>query len=115
MPNSPARPSVGDLFSPGGPLGSAKPGYRERPQQVDLAREAAKAFRDKGVLLADAPTGTGAGKSLAYLAPAVLSGEKVVVSTATIALQHQLLTEDLPPLKRAVSELLGYPKTTDVQ
>ena len=75
---------------------------------MDLAREVAATFRNKGVLLADAPTGTG--KSLAYLAPAVLSGEKVVVSTATLALQHQLLSEDLPPLKRAVSELLGYPE-----
>lgn len=36
MPKRPARPAVGDLFAPGGPLGSAKPGYRERPQQVDL-------------------------------------------------------------------------------
>ena len=99
---------MGDLFAPGGPLASAKPGYRERPQQVDLAREVAAAFRNKGVLLADAPTGTG--KSLSYLAPAVLSGKKVVVSTATLALQHQLLSEDLPPLKRAVSELLGYPE-----
>ena len=108
MPKRPARPAVGDLFAPGGPLASAKPGYRERPQQVDLANEVASAFRSKSILLADAPTGTG--KSLAYLAPAVLSGEKVVVSTATLALQHQLLSEDLPPLKRAVSELLGYPE-----
>src|ERR687893_741561 len=100
LPNRPARPAVGELFSPTGPLALAKPGYRERPQQVDLAHEVAKAFRNKGVLLADAPTGTG--KSLAYLAPALLSGEKVVVSTATLALQNQLLSDDLPPLKEAV-------------
>ena len=54
------------------------------------------------------PTGTG--KSLACLAPALLSGEKVVVSTATLALQHQLLAEDLPPLRAAVAKLLGYPE-----
>jgi ATP-dependent DNA helicase DinG len=75
---------------------------------VDLAREVAKTFRNRGVLLADAPTGTG--KSLAYLAPALISGEKVVVSTATLALQNQLISEDLPPLKEAVCELLGYPE-----
>lgn len=103
----PAKPALGDLFAPGGPLASAKPGYRERPQQVDLAREVARTFGERGVLLADAPTGTG--KSLSYLAPAVLSGEKVVVSTATLALQHQLLSEDIPPLKAAISRLLGYP------
>jgi ATP-dependent DNA helicase DinG len=104
----PAKPALGDLFAPGGPLASAKPGYRERTQQVDLARAVARAFGEKGVLLADAPTGTG--KSLSYLAPAVLSGEKVVVSTATLALQHQLLSEDIPPLKTAISQLLGYPE-----
>jgi ATP-dependent DNA helicase DinG len=104
----PAKPTLGGLFASGGPLASAKPGYRERPQQVDLARAVAHAFGDKGVLLADAPTGTG--KSLSYLAPAVLSGEKVVVSTATLALQHQLLSEDIPPLKAAISQLLGYPE-----
>jgi ATP-dependent DNA helicase DinG len=108
VPKRPARDTLGALFAPGGPLASAKPGYRERPQQVDLAREVARTLREKGVLLADAPTGTG--KSLAYLAPAVLSSEKVVVSTATLALQHQLLSEDLPPLRKAVCSLLGYPE-----
>jgi len=52
----------------------------------------------------------GKGQSRTYLAAVVLSGEKVVVSTATIVLQRQLLAEDLPPLKRLVSEFLGYPK-----
>lgn len=99
-----------ELFAPGGPLASVKPGYRERTQQVGLASEVARTFGEKGVLLADAPTGTGTGKSLAYLVPAVLSGEKVIVSTATLALQHQLLSEDLPPLKKAACNLLGYPE-----
>jgi ATP-dependent DNA helicase DinG len=103
-----AKDTLGGLFAPEGPLASAKSGYRERPQQVGLAREVAKTFKEKGVLLSDAPTGTG--KSLAYLAPTILSGEKVVVSTATLALQHQLLAEDLPPLKKAACSLLGYPE-----
>lgn len=73
-----------------------------------------KTFRERGVLLADAPTGTG--KSAAYLAPAILdaatssSGGRVVVSTATLALQAQLLSEDLPPMRAAAAELMGYPE-----
>ena len=73
------------LFAANGPLASRKPGYRQRPQQVDLAGAVEECFSSKSVLLADAPTGTG--KSLGYLAPAILRaaqrGEKVVVSTAT--------------------------------
>ena len=104
------------LFAADGPLASRKPGYRERPEQVDLAVAVEECFESKSVLLADAPTGTG--KSLGYLAPAILRaaqrGEKVVVSTATLALQAQLLTEDLPPLRGAAAELLGYPEEEGV-
>ena len=79
---------------------------------MDLATTVEECFESKSVLLADAPTGTG--KSLAYLAPAILRaaqrGEKVVISTATLALQAQLLNEDLPPLRSAAAELLGYPE-----
>ena len=100
------------LFDTDGPLASRKPGYRKRPEQVDLAEAVEGCFEAKSVLLADAPTGTG--KSLGYLAPAILRaaqrGEKVVVSTATLALQAQLLSEDLPPLRSATAELLGYPE-----
>jgi ATP-dependent DNA helicase DinG len=100
--------TVEKLFAEGGALASGKPGYTKRPEQVELARSVGRILEAKGVLLADAPTGTG--KSLAYLAPAALSGEKIVVSTATIALQHQLLSEDIPPLRRAVCEQLGFPE-----
>lgn len=100
--------AVETLFAEGGTLSSGKVGYARRPQQVELAHSVSRALESKSVLLADAPTGTG--KSLAYLAPAALSGEKAVVSTATIALQHQLLNEDIPPLRRAVCKQLGYPE-----
>lgn len=100
------------IFAADGPLASRKPGYRKRPEQVDLAGAVEECFASNSLLLADAPTGTG--KSLSYLAPAILRaaqrGEKVVVSTATLALQAQLLTEDLPPLRSAAAELLGYPE-----
>ncbi len=55
MPKRAARDTLGGLFDPEGPFASAKSGYRERPQQVGLAREVAKTFKEKGVLLADAP------------------------------------------------------------
>jgi ATP-dependent DNA helicase DinG len=99
---------VEEIFAPDGPLSRLDAGYERRPEQVRLAGEVSRALEVNDVLLADCPTGTG--KSLGYLAPAVLSGKKVVVSTATIALQHQLLTKDLPLLKKAVCDLGGYPE-----
>ena len=103
------------LFSADGPLSKRKPGYSERPEQVYLAA-VEECFDSKSVLLCDAPTGTG--KSLGYLAPAILRaaqrGEKVVVSTVTLALQAQLLNEDLPPLRSATAELLGYPEEESI-
>ncbi|MBA2345799.1 MAG: ATP-dependent DNA helicase [Rubrobacter sp.] len=100
-----------DLFSEAGPLASRKSGYSYRPQQLGFARAVEKTLKERGILLADAPTGTG--KSAAYLAPAILdaarSGRRVVVSTATLALQAQLLSEDLPPMRAAAAESMGYP------
>ncbi len=88
------------LFSDDGPLARALPGYRLRPGQLDMARRVAAVLREGGVLLAEA--GTGTGKTLAYLAPAVLSGKRVVVSTATKTLQTQILERDIPLLARAL-------------
>ncbi len=76
------------------------PGYENRPQQVAMAKEVFTCFKDKGRLLAEA--GTGIGKSFAYLIPAILSGEKTVVSTASIALQDQLVNKDLVFLQGAL-------------
>ena len=61
---------LSDLFADTGPLASRKSGYGYRPQQLVFARAVEKTFKERGVLLADAPTGTG--KSAAYLAPAIL-------------------------------------------
>lgn len=100
------------LFASGGPLAASKPGYSRRPQQVEMSHAVGKTLSEKGVLLADAPTGTG--KSISYIASALLraveSDEKVVISTATLSLQSQLLSEDLPPALAAVASLLGYPE-----
>lgn len=88
------------LFSPEGACAAALPGWRARPQQVAMAEAVERAIADSGVLLAEA--GTGTGKTLAYLIPALLSGGKVVISTGTKALQDQLFHRDLPAARRAL-------------
>jgi ATP-dependent DNA helicase DinG len=85
---------VDDVFGPGGSLAETLPGYESRVEQAELADAVADALAAGEHLLAEA--GTGTGKSLAYLVPALSSGGKVVVATATKALQEQLLTKDVP-------------------
>jgi ATP-dependent DNA helicase DinG len=82
------------LFAAGGPLARAHPAYRERPAQLVMAQGVEEVLARGGTLVCEA--GTGTGKSLGYLVPAALSGRRVVVSTATLALQSQLLRDDLP-------------------
>ena len=73
---------------------AALPAAEERPGQHVMANAVAAAIAGRRHVIVQA--GTGTGKSLAYLVPAVLSGQKVVVSTATKALQDQLAGKDLP-------------------
>ncbi|HEX6919933.1 MAG TPA: ATP-dependent DNA helicase [Actinomycetes bacterium] len=80
-------------------------GGSERPGQVRMAEAVEAAMRDGTHLLVQA--GTGTGKSLAYLVPALLHDGPVVVATATIALQNQVVDRDLPALVDAVEPLLG--------
>jgi ATP-dependent DNA helicase DinG len=84
-------------------------GGQERPGQVEMAEAVAAAMADRRHLLVQA--GTGTGKSLGYLVPALLHDERVVVATATLALQHQLVERDLPALTEAVADLLPKPPT----
>ncbi|MDP3062731.1 MAG: helicase C-terminal domain-containing protein [Chloroflexota bacterium] len=95
---------IARLLGPDGPLARAFPSYEHRPQQVEMAQAVANALREGGHLVVEG--GTGIGKSLAYLLPAVLfslrTGKRVVVSTNTIALQEQLLTKDIPFLLKAL-------------
>jgi ATP-dependent DNA helicase DinG len=88
------------FFAPGGALARVLPGYEERPAQQALADAVGRALGDGGLLLAEA--GTGTGKTLAYLLPAVELGRRVVVSTGTKTLQEQLVTKDVPLLARAL-------------
>ena len=83
----------------------AVPGGSSRPGQAAMAAAIGKAVQDREHLLVQA--GTGTGKSLAYLTPALLVDGPVVVSTATLALQNQLVEHDLPRLAEAVEPVLG--------
>ncbi|HVH12919.1 MAG TPA: DEAD/DEAH box helicase, partial [Longimicrobium sp.] len=93
-------------LGPTGPLAVRHPRYEDRPAQRALARMIADLYNTGGVGVAEA--GTGTGKSVAYLLPAIRwalqNGEKTVVSTNTINLQEQLVEKDLPLLRRALGE-----------
>jgi len=89
------------LLGPDGPLARVLPGFEHRRSQVEMAVAVAEVFRAGGQLVVEA--GTGTGKTLAYLVPAVLSGQKVVVSTGTKNLQEQLFYKDIPLLRQALS------------
>jgi ATP-dependent DNA helicase DinG len=88
------------IFGPDGLLARALPSYEERPQQVTMSQRVWEALRRRQTLLVEA--GTGTGKTLAYLVPAILSGLKVVVSTGTKNLQEQIFFKDIPFLQRAL-------------
>ena len=89
-----------DLLGPSGPLAGALSGYEDRAGQLAMADAVERALGEGRILLCEA--GTGTGKTLAYLVPAILSGKKIVVSTATRALQEQIYTRDLPLIERAL-------------
>jgi ATP-dependent DNA helicase DinG len=97
--------AVAAALSPAGPLARAIPSFETRDAQLRLAAAVSQAFAQGGVLLAEA--GTGTGKTLAYLVPAVLSGHRVLISTGTKNLQEQIYFKDLPVLREA----LGVPFT----
>jgi ATP-dependent DNA helicase DinG len=88
------------VFGDGGALAAKLAGYRPRAQQLAMAERVADAIRDNAVLVCEA--GTGTGKTFAYLAPALLAGGKVIVSTGTKTLQDQLFRRDLPLLRDAL-------------
>ncbi len=93
------------------------PDFEERPQQTDMAAAVAEAMANGGHWLIEA--GTGVGKSLAYLVPAALhalqNGERVVISTNTIALQEQLLKKDIPALRAMFKRAGVIAEETDLR
>jgi len=94
---------VAVLLAPGGQISRTLTDFEERPEQLRMAFAVLEAFNDDRIALVEA--GTGTGKSLAYLVPALLwalaNETRVVVSTNTINLQEQLFRKDLPFLQRA--------------
>jgi ATP-dependent DNA helicase DinG len=94
------------VFAEDGPLATLMPGYRPRRAQVDMALAVGRCLdTPRGRLAVEA--GTGTGKSLAYLVPALLSERRVVVATGTKALQDQLVDKDAPIAVAAVNAVLG--------
>ena len=93
------------FFTEGGALSRVVEGYEPRDGQRRMAEAVAAVVSEGGTLLAEA--GTGTGKTLAYLIPAILSGHRVLVSTGTKNLQEQIFYKDLPALQKA----LGRPFT----
>lgn len=90
-----------EIFSADGPIAAAEPDYRPRQAQLELAQAIQQALQDHSTLIAEA--GTGTGKTWAYLAPAFISGSKVLVSTGTRTLQDQLFKRDIPRLRKALA------------
>ncbi len=112
MPEVSPVPRVAELsdasvaaFGETGPLARVLDGYEPRPAQLEMAGAVASVLASRGVLLVEA--GTGTGKTLAYLVPAILSRQRVLVSTGTKNLQEQIFFKDLPVLREA----LGVPFT----
>jgi len=88
------------VFGPDGTIAVNLPGFETRPGQLQMAKLIERGMLEGMHAIVEA--GTGVGKSLAYLVPALRSGKKVVVSTGTIALQEQLVRKDLPLVLRAL-------------
>jgi ATP-dependent DNA helicase DinG len=91
---------VDDAFAPDGPIARALPGFEARAGQVQMAHLIQRGFLENIHTIVEA--GTGVGKSLAYLVPALRAGGRVVVSTGTIALQEQLVRKDIPLVTQAL-------------
>jgi ATP-dependent DNA helicase DinG len=97
---TPAKPTVTDVLA----AAVEAVGGSERPGQIQMAEAVTAAMESGKHLLVQA--GTGTGKSLGYLVPALLHHDRVVVATATLALQHQLVERDIPALVEAANEIL---------
>jgi ATP-dependent DNA helicase DinG len=90
------------VFADAGPLSRVVDGYEAREGQRAMAAAVADVIENGGTLIAEA--GTGTGKTLAYLIPAILSGQRVLVSTGTKNLQEQIFFKDLPSLREALNK-----------
>ena len=103
--DSPTRalPTLHEFFAPGGILARSSLPYEYRPGQLEMAKAVERALAERRHLIVEA--GTGTGKTLAYLLPALRTGQRVIISTGTKALQDQLYFRDVPFLETLVGEL----------
>jgi ATP-dependent DNA helicase DinG len=97
--------SAADLLGPEGPFAREIPNFRARESQQRMAAAVETAIADRQMLIAEA--GTGTGKTFAYLAPALMSGKRVIVSTGTKTLQDQLFHRDLPLVRGVLGARLS--------
>ena len=88
------------LLDTGGPFAGLLQGFAPRVEQIRMAAAVERMLDEKGTLVVEA--GTGIGKTLAYLVPALRSGERIIVSTGTKTLQDQLYFRDLPLVIKAL-------------
>ena len=98
-----ALPTLHEFFSPGGILARSPLPYEYRPGQLEMAKAVERALAERRHLIVEA--GTGTGKTLAYLLPALRTGQRVIISTGTKALQDQLYFRDVPFLESLLGEL----------
>src|ERR1700723_4765027 len=89
-----ALPSLHEFFSPGGILARSPLPFEYRPGQLEMAKAVERALAERRHLIGEA--GTGTGKTLAYLLPALRSGRRGIISTGTKNLQEQLFFKDVP-------------------
>ena len=94
------RPQIIQIFSADGVLSKYIPGFRPRAEQIEMAETVDLNIKNKSVLIVEA--GTGTGKTLAYLAPVLLSNKKTIISTGSKNLQDQLFNRDLPAIQGAL-------------
>lgn len=96
--------SISELLASDGPLATQIPGFEMRDEQTQMLENVTEAFEERRIALIEA--GTGTGKSLAYLIPAIMAAvkesERTVISTNTINLQEQLIDKDIPMLIKAL-------------
>ena len=98
-----ALPTLHEFFAPGGILARSALPYEFRHGQLEMAKAVERALAEHRHLIVEA--GTGTGKTLAYLLPALRTGQRVIVSTGTKALQDQLYFRDLPFLETLLGSL----------
>ena len=98
-----ALPTLHEFFAPGGILANSPLPYEYRPGQLEMAKAVERALTERRHLIVEA--GTGTGKTLAYLLPALRTGQRVIVSTGTKALQDQLYFRDVPFLETLLGDL----------